>query len=203
MLNQTGIIILAAGSSSRLGQSKQLLPYNGKSLLKHTVHAALGSVCSPIVVVLGARADVHQTELNTEPVTVIINNDWEKGIGCSIRYGLNKLLEESPDIRACVILLCDQPFINSSIIQQLIDAFATSGKGIIASEYAATLGTPALFKKDYFADLLCLKENQGAKILFTTFKQDLSIVAFPAGETDIDTLEDYNQLVQNIYPGLP
>jgi len=195
ILTKTGIVILAAGRSSRLGQSKQLLPFRGETLLKRAIHTAIQSEVAEIVVVLGANADAHQKEITNERVDVVKNWDWEKGIGTSIACGVEKLTELLPHATACIILLCDQPYISAELIKKMQKIHSSSAKGIVACKYASTIGTPALFDKKYFKHIKLLKEDQGAKKLFSRFEDDLSTIDFPEGETDIDTQQDYIQLL--------
>ena len=87
-----GIVLLAAGGSTRMDRPKQLLPIAGQSMLRHAAAAAVGSGCTPIVVVLGAGADSLQKELSGLPVTLAVNDIWQRGLGGSIRCGMRALL---------------------------------------------------------------------------------------------------------------
>jgi len=197
MKSKIGIIVLAAGSSSRLGESKQLLAYKGKSLLKHAVQQAVASKCVPTLVVLGARFESHMMEIENEPAHIEVNSEWERGIGTSIACGVRTLVAQQNTLEAVVIMLCDQPFIDSDLINQLIAESDKSEKGIVACRYGNTIGTPALFNRKYFGDLQELKENAGAKALFGRYSGDLQTIDFPLGETDIDTQLDYKKLLSS------
>ncbi len=87
-----GIVLLAAGGSTRMGRPKQLLPIAGQSMLRHAAGAAVGSGCMPVVVVLGAGAESLQNELSGLPVTIAVNDIWQRGLGGSIRCGMRALL---------------------------------------------------------------------------------------------------------------
>jgi molybdenum cofactor cytidylyltransferase len=93
------------------------------------------------------------------------------------------------------IVVCDQPFVNATLLHQLIAQQIITGKGIIASTYDNTAGTPVLFNKIYFADLLALQGQEGAKKILQEYTDDLALVPFPLGALDIDTAEDYQQLL--------
>src|SRR5687767_6894658 len=143
----TGLIILAAGSSTRLGQPKQKLIYKGKSLLRHAVEEGLASDCSPIVVVLGFNEEALRPETDQGIVTVVVNADWEAGMSSSIKCGINELLKIEPEASGAIIMLCDQPFVDAEILNRLIAERSLSGKTIAACTYDETLGTPVLFGK--------------------------------------------------------
>lgn len=155
-----GIVILAAGASTRMGKPKQLLPYRGRSLLSHTVEVAIASVCRPIVVVLGADAEQIRQEVNQFPVQVVENFWWTEGMSASIRCGIQTLAATSQTTEAVVIALCDQPFISAQVINHLVETHRLTGKPIVASEYAGTLGVPALFSRNFFSELMSLKKAE-------------------------------------------
>ncbi|WP_296149543.1 nucleotidyltransferase family protein [uncultured Flavobacterium sp.] len=187
------IIILAAGNSSRLGQPKQLLEYQGKSLLKNSANQALAINDAIVIVVSGAENTSLEKELQNTKIILCHNNDWQLGMSSSIRTGLKKALEVQPQISACIISVCDQPFISENIFKTLVLKHKSSDK-IIASYYAETAGTPVLFPKKYFPELLNLTGNEGAKKLLNATKE-LFLVNFEKGEIDIDTMEDYQKLI--------
>ncbi|BAZ10298.1 hypothetical protein NIES4071_21130 [Calothrix sp. NIES-4071] len=188
-----GIVILAAGASTRMGTPKQLLHFRGRSFLRHTTEIALASVCEPIVVVLGANALQIRNEVATLSVTIVENHHWRQGMGSSIQAGI-KTLESLHNTDAVVLLLCDQPFISVDIINQLVETFYTTGKPIIASEYKQTLGVPALFSREILPELINLNTASGAKQVIQKYKNLVDKVSFELGAIDIDTPEEYEQL---------
>jgi len=195
---KTGIIILAAGSSSRLGQPKQLLSYQHKSLLDNTIEEAKKATDGLVLVILGGNRGQIEENIDHTGIRIIGNPDWEEGISSSIRLGLAIAGEENKDLDRVILTVCDQPFITAEIFRGLISKEASSGKGIVASSYGGTLGTPVLFDKRYFSELTLLKGAEGAKKVITKFKDTVAAVAFEKGEIDIDTPEDYNRLLNNI-----
>ncbi len=118
-------IVLAAGASTRLGagRSKQLLRYQGRTLLRHSVEQALASSCRPVIVVLGAEVERCQRELAGLDVHVAINPAWADGMGSSIRAGMTALTAAAPGARAVVITLCDQPLVGAAFIDRLVQRF--------------------------------------------------------------------------------
>jgi molybdenum cofactor cytidylyltransferase len=104
----------------------------------------------------------------------------------------------TPDLEAVVLLTCDQPFANGAVLTQLIQLRLTTGKPIIASAYAGTLGIPALFDASCFPDLLRLKGDGGAKAIILARPHDVMPFDFPAGQIDVDTAADYEKLDQSL-----
>jgi molybdenum cofactor cytidylyltransferase len=194
-MDEYGFIIVAAGSSSRLGRAKQLLPFNGKSLLEHTVETALQTNKGPVLCVLGANAEPIRNVLSRLPVTLLINESWEEGMGASIRCGVKGLLKLFPDIKGAILLVSDQPFISSSLLNQLIATHESSGKQIVASHYNNTVGVPVLFSNEIFPELLVLEGQQGGKKILFSNNDRLTSVDFQKGNIDIDTVADYDRLI--------
>ncbi len=189
------LILLAAGSSSRLGQSKQMLPVAGVPLLEHAAKTALASGVKDIIVILGANEQPHLNAIQTLPVTTIANHYWKSGIGSSIKSGLNYLIRKSPDTEAVILMVCDQPSLTSQHLRNLIETFNQTKAPIVASRYANTLGVPALFARSFFTNLLMLRDEQGAKKLIEQFQTQVKPVDFPEGSIDIDTQEDYQNYI--------
>jgi molybdenum cofactor cytidylyltransferase len=194
MLNlEVGIIVLAAGSSSRMGQSKQLLLIDDESLLLRTVKAALALTAEKTAVVLGASEKKHRAAIEHLPVEVVCNEHWKTGMGSSLKAGLNFLLDKSPDMDGIVVLVCDQPFLTAEHIRKLIQIHQQTNKPIVASAYAQTSGVPVFFSKPIFKQLLDLKDDQGAKKILRENTDQVALVDFPMGEIDLDTPEDYDR----------
>lgn len=193
--NKTAIIILAAGNSSRLGRPKQLLGYKNSTLLKNTISEALKVPNSFVIVVTGANYNEVEKQLNMAEINIYFNAEWENGMSSSIVKGLNELLLLKPDCGECIFAVCDQPFVTSLIFENLISEYHKTKKGIIASAYSETLGTPVLFHKKYFNELLELSGQDGAKKIIKKYLEDTVSVPFEKGDIDIDTEEDYNKLI--------
>jgi len=195
-MNNTGVIILAAGSSSRFGNPKPLLCFNGKTLLNRTIDEAAEAGAQPIIVVTGAKADEISKEINNEDVRIVFNKDWEQGMASGIVAGLKKALTIDKALPKVIIAVCDQPYISSSLFQQLFQKQQQTARHMVASAYDDTIGTPALFTERYFDALMRLTGDHGAKILFEQYSDDLASVDFPGGSIDIDTREDYENLLK-------
>ncbi|MCW3062697.1 MAG: hypothetical protein JWQ02_4518, partial [Capsulimonas sp.] len=144
-----GVVILAAGGSSRLGQPKQLLPYQGRTLLRHAAETAVASGCRPIIAVLGANAESLRGELTGLPVWTVENEEWESGMGSSIAAGVQPLTELE-HLDGAIILVADQPLITPEFLRDLVAQFEETLAPVVASEYVGTLGVPALFAETLF-----------------------------------------------------
>jgi molybdenum cofactor cytidylyltransferase len=187
-------VILAAGGSARLGQPKQLLIFRGETLVRRAVRAATEADCAPVLVVIGESGDAIREELRETSGVIIQNEDWRDGIGSSIRCGVERLAILAPQARAVVLLTCDQPSVQSETIAALIAEHEKTGKPIVASRYAETLGVPAVFDRSCFNDLLSLRGDSGAKSLIARRPGDVASIAFEEGAIDIDTPEDFARL---------
>ncbi len=188
----TGIIILAAGSSSRMGRAKQNLVYKGKTLLQNAIETALSAKPALVAVVLGANADAISSTLTDLDIPVFINKDWADGMGSTINYGLREVLKIQSGLSSVVFMLADQPLVTTSILTGLIKK--ASAKKIIASAYNNTQGPPILFDKVFFPDLLAMEGNDGAKNLLLKYPDAVIALPFADGAFDIDTPEDYEKL---------
>lgn len=184
---RVGLILLAAGASTRLGQPKQLVRLQGQTLLRLAAEAAVASQCRPIVVVLGAQAAQMQPELLGLPVDIVENLNWESGMASSIQAGLNAMPD---DVEAITVILCDQPGLSSKVIETLMIAWQTTEAPLAACEYAGTLGVPAVFSRDLFSELLALSRTEGAKRVIARHAAQAARISFPNGAWDIDTPED-------------
>lgn len=193
--NRVGAVILAAGSSSRMGRPKQTLQFQGKSLIRRVAMAALEASCRPVVVVIGANAELSRRELDQLDVREVFNPDWESGMGSSVRVGIDGLISTEPNVTAAVLLLCDQPHVTSDLIASLIEAHQTTGRSVIASTYAGSFGVPALFSRTLFTELTQLAGSSGAKEVIKRHSSAAHFLPFPEGEIDVDTPRDFSSLI--------
>ncbi len=189
------IIILAAGASTRLGRAKQTLPYQGSSLLKHTIKVALDSNIGPVLVVLGANEKEISAHIETEAVTVLLNKDYHEGISSSIKTGLNYMLEYYKDGENIILMVCDQPYVDDNILESLVEEKLSTSKPLVACTYKDTIGVPALFDKRFFPELLSLQGEEGGKKVLLNHQDLVATVPFPLGEIDIDTASDFDALI--------
>ncbi|HEV8184729.1 MAG TPA: nucleotidyltransferase family protein [Chthoniobacterales bacterium] len=195
-MRAVGAVILAAGGASRFGQPKQLLRFEGETLVRRAARAAEEGGCKPIVVVAGSCAPEIAAELRDAAVMIVENREWERGLGTSIRHGLQALLENDPAVDSVVLLACDQPFVHGATVQSLLEMSEATGKPIVACSYAGTFGIPALFSRVCFELLLALPDDSGAKSLIETRRADVACVEFAEGAVDLDTPGDLERLLR-------
>lgn len=190
-MTRVGAIILAAGSSSRLGQPKQLLPYRDKTLIEHVIDVAAASGCEPTVVVTGAVDEPIRSVLPKQ-VPVIHNAAWSTGMGSSIQAGLARLFEVSPDIDRVLVLLSDQPALSEPIVRQLLKTWVDSRRPMAACSYGGSVGPPCGFDRSCFTALMQLAPENGAKALLRPADR-VATIDWPQGAIDIDTPDDLQQ----------
>ncbi|MEO8043166.1 MAG: nucleotidyltransferase family protein [Acidobacteriota bacterium] len=189
--SRIGGILLAAGGSSRMGEPKQFLIFDGKTLLGRAAEALTASGASPIVVVTGSDHKRVVSELEGLAVHLKSNDDWGSGMGSSLKAGLARLLEIEPLIDAVVVTLCDQPLVTHQSIERLCSEYASSKSPIVASEYAETIGVPALFSSETFSALSEISNEKGARDLIRSGAFSVSVVPMPEAADDLDTPDDY------------
>jgi len=195
-LNHITVILLAAGSSSRMGQNKLLMKVGPETMLENTLRAATRSSADDVVIVTGANNSENEMVINKFSVTIAFNTNWEKGIGSSIKCGLESAINNNPGLDAVIISVCDQPFLNTDIFNRLIGRYLSSGKPVVASEYEGSLGVPVLYNKSMFDELMKIPNEHGAKmyILVNIDSNLLEKVPFTKGDIDIDNFDDFEKI---------
>jgi molybdenum cofactor cytidylyltransferase len=195
-VDNVGVVVLAAGSSSRLGQPKQLIKYKGKPLLQNILdHSQVLSFTSKVLI-LGAYAEEINKNIDTGEFKVIINEQWEEGIASSIREGVRSSWEINPNLENILFLLSDQPFVTSALIKELLDTHKKEGKTITGCRYDKTVGVPVIFNKNMFQELCHLNGDRGAKVLIRKYPDKVAAVSFDLGSVDVDEPDDYTKLLK-------
>ncbi|GGD38974.1 nucleotidyltransferase family protein [Muriicola marianensis] len=190
------LLLLAAGASRRMGRPKQLLPWKDTTLLNHAIQTALSCNSDDVIVILGSEAETIQKNLKKGNYKILVHKEWDKGLGSTIGKGVTYLEASDPTTHAVLIMLGDQPLLGSDHLNALIDRFKKEGKGIIATDYGAKLGVPAVFSREYFAELARLQGDSGAGKLIASHAD--SVIGIPGGRrtADLDSPEDYLSLTQ-------
>jgi molybdenum cofactor cytidylyltransferase len=186
------IIILAAGKSERMGQQKLLMPYAGKSIIEHIVVKALESNAGQVHVVLGSHQDEIRGVIHQFPVKIVVNKEYEKGMLSSVQGGFNDL---SPRAKAGVILLGDQPMVQTGVINKLIETYYKTGSGILVPVHKGKRGHPVLIDTKYTSEINALDPNIGLRQLMEKHTGDIHEMEVETNTIlkDIDTIEDYNK----------
>jgi len=182
-------VIIAAGGSSRMGEPKQLLKLDGKPMVVRAADAALGSSAFPVAVVMGAEEKAIRASLGNRNVLAVTNPEWASGMASSIRAGLAAVLKADPGIDAVLVAPCDQPALSSVVIEALVALQRHQG-GIAAVRFCGRNGAPAVFGRDYFADLARLSGDEGARVLLNGGNARVSSLEMAAFAIDLDTPED-------------
>ncbi|MBL8125929.1 MAG: nucleotidyltransferase family protein [Blastocatellia bacterium] len=184
-----GGLLLAAGGSRRLGRPKQLLEFEGKTLVRAAAEALIEAGCDPVVVVLGAEIEGSRNELDGLDVVIVENSEWEEGMSSSIRVGIDRFLELEKDIDAVLISLCDQPNVTADKLSLFIYRYSNDRPPIIAAEYDGVAGVPALFDRNVFRSLMDIRGDKGAREIIRNFLGAMTI-SLPEATFDIDTPAD-------------
>jgi molybdenum cofactor cytidylyltransferase len=207
----TAAIILAAGSSSRMGggRHKLLLPLDGRPVLAHVIDATIASQARPILIVLGHQIDQVSTHIKPytihHDISLINNTDYLQGMSTSLRMGVQTLLSngyrksKTPyQVDSALIMLGDQPMITPRVIDTLIRAYRTRSRSIVAPLYNGKRGSPVLFDGSLFPELIEVTGDEGGRTVLERHRQEVELVEM--GDTlanyDVDTWEAYQQLVE-------
>jgi len=192
-----GIILLAAGASSRLGRPKQLLAYQGKTLLRYAAETAVAAGFSAVTVVTGAQHAALLPELAGLPVLPVHNPQWAVGMGTSIKTGLAALetLPHGANPTGIVVMLCDQPLVTPELLRQLAATHTATGRPMVAAEYNGVHGVPVYFGIDALPLLRALPDAGGAQQLLRQHPEWVAAVPFAGGAVDVDTEAQYAALL--------
>ncbi len=190
-------VILAAGRSKRMGQPKQLLLFEGKLLLQHTIDEARASKLSEIVLVLGHEAELILSRIEVNGIRIVYNAEWDSGMASSLLTGIGAISNLGISFDNLIILLCDQPFLNTKLIDELILTQSNTAKPIVACAYEGRAGVPVAFHSSYLCHLMDLKGDEGARKIINEHQHDLALVPFVKGGIDVDTPQDYSSLLNN------
>jgi molybdenum cofactor cytidylyltransferase len=187
-------ILLAAGTSSRMGRNKLLFDLHGETLLRSAVRRALGGGLAPLYVVLGHESDRARAELAGLPCTSVVNPDYARGIASSLRAGIAALPSTA---QAAMVLLADMPFVTATMIAQMIARYVATRPPLVISDYAGVNAPPMLYDRRLFGELMDPDaETEGAgKRVVTAHRAEAEVLLWPASAlADIDVPDDYARL---------
>ncbi|MFL6576990.1 MAG: NTP transferase domain-containing protein [Povalibacter sp.] len=193
MSSSLHVVVLAAGSSSRLGQPKQLVRIGGRPALHRVVSSATGLAGHSVTVVVGSHASDLSRLLAHSPASVLVNRHWEEGMASSVRCGLSALPAACD---AVLILLGDQVAVTSDDLKRLAAAWNGQDGSIAAATYDQHVGVPAIFPRTFFPELMELRGDQGARRIIERNSYRLIRVPMQNAAIDLDTPEDLVAITQ-------
>ncbi|MGC1475389.1 MAG: nucleotidyltransferase family protein, partial [Terriglobales bacterium] len=191
-----GAVILAAGTSARMGEAKQLLRLGEATVLNQVVNNVCGSSVDEIVIVLGHQAETIKQSIATESLKVVVNESYRQGMGTSLRAGLSALPSE---VDAALIVLADQPFVRSATFDQIIDHYQQSNAQIVIPVYKGFRGNPVLLDRSVFPEVMALTGDIGCRAIFGNHPEgiakvpveDIGILLDLDSKDDVARLQDF------------
>jgi len=189
-------IILAAGESKRMGKPKLLLPFGEKTIIETIVETVVSSKVEKTLVILGSDRKKIEERIKNYPARVVYNRDFRSGMLSSVQCGFKALPEEA---RAVLVVLGDQPKISANIINKLIDAYKSKGKGIVLPVYKNERGHPVLIDVKYRKEVENLNPEVGLRGTVYNHPEDILEVDVktPSILKDIDDESDYKKELKN------
>ena len=194
VMDKIAVVVLAAGNAKRLGQSKQLLPWGNSTLLGNVVENVLAVDAHKFFVVLGAYRNEILEKINLSEATVLINDNWQQGLGSSIASAITEIDDKYPELNAVLLVLADQPFIGSIHLNAIIKLYLTEKESIIITRKENYRGVPVLFPRKFFRELMLLSNDEGAKQIINRNKDCVKEIVTLDNIADIDTFEAYEAL---------
>lgn len=195
-ITEYGIIILAAGDSRRMRRPKQLLDFNGQSLVRHAAWTALSTDAAFVMVITGAMHREVSAEIEDLPVIRVKNRFWEEGMASSLRRGILFAQEKKKWKGGLLVMPCDMPFISKALIEKLVRAQDESGLPIAASKNADYLGMPAIFHRSMLGELLALQGDAAPRTMIADQIEFTVPVDFPMALINLDTPADYEKVME-------
>ncbi len=181
-------ILLAAGTSSRMGSNKMLFELDGESVLRGAARRAIAAGLQPLLVVLGYQREKTEQELAGLPCEVAFNPDFEEGITSSLRAGLSAL----PEVQATVVMLADMPYVTAEMIAAMVACYRRSQAPLVVSDYEGVHAPPMLYDRSLFEELTAMTETGCGKQVVKRHRHEAEVLAWPAlALSDLDLPEDY------------
>lgn len=193
-MSKLAVLILAAGNSSRMGSPKQLLKWKNTTLLQHSINS-VKAINDINILVLGANFEKIEPSIISDDIIILQNKHWQKGLGNSIAAGVQYVKESLPNVDNILIVLGDQPLINSDYLKKMIGIHKLNREKLICTMYEkGRLGVPAIFNNSFFEELLQLNDDKGAKNILQMYSDRMLSVHGENLISDIDTIDDYELL---------
>ncbi|MFQ3296382.1 MAG: molybdenum cofactor cytidylyltransferase [Polaribacter sp.] len=191
------VLVLAAGTSSRMKTPKQLVKIGTNFLLETVLSKAKTINKKDVFCVLGANEALIKQEISASDICFIYNPNFNEGLSSSIVSGISALEMKRKNYDAVFVLLGDQPAIEKTHLKAMIALFSENESKIIASNYGEKFGVPAIFPKRYFSKLKKLSGDFGAKDILNKNKNVIALRK-QTNFIDIDTVEDLQAFKKSI-----
>lgn len=190
----TTALVLAAGSATRFGGQKLLVPYRGEPLIRRVVGNALASEADRVLVVLGHEGSAVEEALAGLAVDTVRNPEHREGMGASIRAGIGALREGCDGV---VVILGDQPEVDAGLIDRVLGADPEGSAAVVAPVYREGQGNPVLFRSSVFPELLELRGDEGARSVVERDPARVRRVEVDRSmPRDVDTAADLRRLTE-------
>jgi len=188
-------LLLAAGPSSRLGRAKQLVQVQGECLVRRSARLLLAQDNVPVTVVVGCEADRISREVSDLPVTIVINRDWEQGMGGSLSCGVRHIKD---DFDGILVMACDQWRLEESDIARMIDVWSPDPSTILVASWsegqAQVSGPPVIFPRKFRPDLIAVVKNRGARQVIDRHIDHVRYLNLENAGYDLDRPEDLQKI---------
>lgn len=191
-------VLLAAGTSSRMGSNKLLFPLEGESVLRRAARRALAGGLSPLLVVLGHESDKAWKEIEDLPCEWALNPLYEQGINTSLIGGI---LAVPPKARAAMVMLADMPFVTAEMIAAMIERYRTSMAPLVISDYEGVNAPPMLYDRSLFNELKTMRGEGCGRQVVKRHREEAEVMSWPAAAlADLDVPEDYERMKAGAQP---
>ncbi|MFQ5986576.1 MAG: NTP transferase domain-containing protein [Thermoplasmata archaeon] len=195
-------VVLAAGTSSRMGRPKPLLEVGGQKLLEHVLDVVQASLAEEVVVVLGSEADRVLEEVPLDGASVVVNERYREGMSTSIRTGIQSL---SPDAESSFVILGDQPFLQPATLDTLGKEWEATQAPVLIPTFRGVRGNPVLLDRSVFDEVQRITGDRGCRSIFGDYEGRIVEVPVtdPGVLLDIDTEEQLTRVTQSREGGAP
>jgi molybdenum cofactor cytidylyltransferase len=188
-------ILLAAGTSSRMGSNKMLFELGGESVLRGAARRALAGGLAPLVVVLGHQAETARRELDGLPCRIVINPDYEQGINTSLKSGVAAVPAEAG---GALVMLADMPYVSAEMIAEMIARYRSSEAPLVISDYEGVNAPPMLYDRSLFTELREMTGEGCGRQVVKRHRSEAEVLPWPATAlADLDVPDDYQRFAES------
>lgn len=189
---RVGLLLLAAGSSSRMGNNKMLLQIDGETLLRRAAGRAISAGLDPVLVVTGHQREQAEAQVAGLGCRTAFNADHETGIHTSVRAGIEAL---DDDVDAVVIMLPDMPFVTDTMLRDLVTRYRSTNAPLLISRYGDEVkAPPTLYDRSLFGELCVMQQRCGREVVQRHLDEALVMEWQIEALADIDTPDDYTRV---------